>query len=229
MKNFIILLFAFILGGFNMSLAQCSKTIAPAAPCVQEKNFDYLLGTLNGLSDCLLKQHFTLYHGYIEGLNAVDSKLETCPPKTGGAIYSDYRALNIARPFANNGVILHELYFSNLTCKKTCPSQILAGYINRDFGSYENYISDIKEAAKSTRSGWVITAFNTRDCKIHNYIIDLHDEHVPVGTIPIMVLDMWEHAYTLDYGIDKKAYVEAFLKNLDWCAVSNRLENAIKE
>lgn len=228
MKNFIVLLFTFIIGGFNTGFAQGSQTTPTAAQGIQEKNFDCLLGTLNGLSDNMLKQHFALYHGYIEGLNTINAELEGCEKKSGGAIYSQYRALDIARPFANNGVILHELYFSNLSCKTTCLSKTLTCYINRDFGSYKNYIADIKEAAKSTRSGWVITAYNKRDCKIHNYIIDLHDEHVPIEIEPLMVLDMWEHAYTLDYGIDKKAYVEAFLKNLDWSVVSKRLETAVK-
>lgn len=220
MKKFVILFFSMLIGCFNICLAKESQ--------IQAKDFNCLLGTLNGFSDNMLKQHFKLYHGYIDGLNTIDSKLEKCPPMSGGAIYSDYRALDIARPFANNGVILHELYFSNLSCKKTCPSKLLIDYLSRDFGSYENYIADIKEAAKSTRSGWVITAYNSRDCKIHNYIIDLHDEHVPIGIIPILVLDMWEHAYTLDYGIDKKAYVETFLKNLDWDVVECRLKKAIK-
>lgn len=227
MNKFITTLLILILTFPNVAFAKNQVTL-PSCKTIQAKDFNYLLGTLNGISDCLLKQHFELYHGYIKGLNAIDGKLNDSAKKSGGAIYSEYRALDIARPFPNNGVILHELYFENLNGKKTCPSDVLIAYINRDFGSYENYINDIKEAGKSTRSGWVITAYNNRDCKIHNYIIDLHDEHVPIGITPIMVMDMWEHAFALDYGIDKDTYIEAFLKNLDWKVVSCRLEDIKK-
>ena len=152
----------------------------------------------------------------------------TGKPKPGGATYSEYRAADIARPFANNGVILHELYFSNLTGKPTEPSETLMTYLKRDFGSYQNYIDDIRQAAKSARSGWVITGYNHRDKKLHNYIIDLHDEHVPAGITPIMVMDVWEHAYMIDYGIQKEAYIETFLRNLDWSTVSQRIESLTK-
>lgn len=229
MQKFVILSFVLILSIFII-LAFTQK--APAIPflddSVQAKDYNYLLGNLKGISEELLKQHFELYHGYVKSLNKINTKLKDPMNKKGNASYSEYRALDIARPFANNGVILHELYFSNLTCTQTCPSECLKTYINRDFGSCENYICDLKAAAKSARSGWVITAYNVRDCKIHTYIIDLHDEHVPVGIIPIMVMDMWEHAYTLDYGINKDAYIEAFLNNLDWKVVSNRLETVVK-
>lgn len=220
------MLFILILSISN-NIAFASDSTLPTAETIQAKDFHCLLGKLNGISDCLLKQHFELYHGYIKSLNTINSKLKKSLTK-GSAAYSEYRALNIAKPFANNGVILHELYFENLAEKQTRPSEILLSYINRDFGSYESYICDIKEAAKSARSGWVITGYNLRDCKLHNYIIDLHDEHVPIYVVPIMVMDVWEHSFAVDYGINKDAYIEVFLKNLDWDTVSCRIKIAAK-
>lgn len=228
MKKFIIFLFILLFGAFNMSFAQNAAKTPYSIETIQAKDFNYLLGKLNGISDCLLKQHFELYHGYVKSLNTINAKLKEKPIKQGGAAYSEYRAFDIARPFANNGVVLHELYFENLTGKPTRPSAALVGYINRDFGSCECYMQDLKKAAKSARSGWVITAYNLRDCKLHNYIIDLHDEHVPVNIVPIMVMDVWEHAFAVDYGINKDAYIETFLKNLDWNVVSCRIETVSK-
>lgn len=217
----LILTAAFLYG--NFSFAETPILDAPAQQ-IQQRDFSCLFSTLNGISDELLKQHFQLYQGYVTSLNNLNTELKTTKNHTGNATYSKYRAVVISKPFAQNGIVLHELYFSNLSGKQSAPSEALNKYLIRDFGSYENYISELKEAAKSARSGWVITGFNDRDGKIYNYIIDLHDEHMPLAVMPILVFDVWEHAYVLDYGIDKSAYIDTFIKNIDWNAVSKRLE-----
>ena len=207
--------------------AKTHKNNPVSSEIIQAKNFNYLLGTLDGISDELLKQHFQLYQGYVKSLNNLNSKLKECKNCPGNATYSEYRAINISKPFAQNGVVLHELYFSNLSGVKTSPSETLNKYLNRDFGSYENFILELKEAAKSARSGWVITGYNKLDNRIYNYIIDLHDEHVPVLVEPLLVFDVWEHAFAVDYGIDKPAYINAFIKNIDWNIVSKRLDSIL--
>ena len=104
-------------------------------------------------------------------------------------------------------------------------SERLLNFINHEFKSFDNYINDLKETAKSVRSGWVVLGYDERQGKIQHSIIDLHDEHVPLLNIPLLVLDVWEHAYTLDYGINKAQYLESFVNNIDWDMVSKRLDN----
>jgi Fe-Mn family superoxide dismutase len=173
---------------------------AVVAKDVQVKDFSYLLGTLNGISDELLKQHFQLYEGYVKNFNS-------------------------GKTHAQNGAVLHEMYFSNLSGKPSQPSPALKKYLTKDFGSYENYVAELKTAAKSARPGWVITAYNKGDGKIYNYTIDLHDERVPINAVPLLVMDVWEHAFALDYGINKAAYIDAFIENIDWNVVSERLKD----
>lgn len=192
---------------------------------VKAKDYNYLLGNLEGFSDELLKQHFELYNGYIKSVNEINEKIANLKEKKGNPSYSEYRSLLSFKAFPQNGVILHEFYFSNLCSKKTSPSQKLIAFINHEFNSFDECINGLKEAAKSVRSGWVIFGYDERQAKIQNSIIDLHDEHVPFLNIPLLVLDVWEHAYTLDYGINKAAYLDAFINNIDWDMVSKRLDN----
>lgn len=192
---------------------------------VKAKDYNYLLGNLEGFSDELLKQHFELYNGYIKSVNEINEKIANLKEKKGNPSYSEYRSLLSFKAFPQNGVVLHEFYFSNLSSKKTSPSQKLIAFINHEFNSFDECINGLKEAAKSVRSGWVILGYDERQAKIQNSIIDLHDEHVPFLNIPLLVLDVWEHAYTLDYGINKAAYLDTFINNIDWDMVSKRLDN----
>lgn len=192
---------------------------------VEAKDYSYLLGNLEGFGDELLKQHFELYNGYIKSVNEINTKIAQLTQKKGNPSYSEYRSLLSFKAFPQNGVVLHEFYFSNLSSKKTQPSEKLLHFINQEFNSFDKYINDLKEAAKCTRSGWVILSYDERQIKIQHSVIDLHDEHVPLLNIPLLVLDVWEHSYTLDYGINKAAYLDAFINNIDWEQVSKRLEN----
>ncbi len=192
---------------------------------VEAKDYSYLLGNLEGFGDELLKQHFELYNGYVKSVNEINTKIAQLTQKKGNPSYSEYRSLLSFKAFPQNGVVLHEFYFSNLSSKKTQPSEKLLHFINQEFNSFDKYINDLKEAAKCTRSGWVILSYDERQIKIQHSVIDLHDEHVPLLNIPLLVLDVWEHSYTLDYGINKAAYLDAFINNIDWEQVSKRLEN----
>ena len=145
--------------------------------------------------------------------------------KKGNPSYSEIRSLLSFKAFPQNGVVLHEFYFSNLSSKKTQMSERLLNFIHHEFKSFDIYINDLKETAKSVRSGWVVLGYDERQGKIQHSIIDLHDEHVPLLNIPLLVLDVWEHAYTLDYGINKAQYLESFVNNIDWDMVSKRLDN----
>jgi len=193
----------------------------------EAKDFNFFFEHLNGISDEQIRQHHVLYKKYINKINEINDKLISVDKSKGNSIYSEMRGLLVDETFALNAVILHEMYFSNLTDKYGEPSEALMTIIDRDFCDWDQYINDMKATAKCAR-GWAITAYNYRDGKIHNFAIDSHNLNVPVFVRPLLVLDMWEHAYMIDYGIDKESYLDAFFKNVNWPVVSQRFEAALK-
>ena len=128
---------------------------------------------------------------------------------------------------ALNGSVLHELYFSNLIDRESQPSEDFKKVIERDFGNWHNYIENTKAVGVCMR-GWAITAYNYRDGKIHNYGLDTHNMFVPVFVRPLLILDVYEHAYMVDYGINRVGYLDSFFKNVNWHVVSQRFESALK-
>ena len=190
---------------------------------IKAKDFDYLLGTLQFISDKMLQQHFELYKGYIKALNEINTTQKSIADLYGNPSFSSYRSIASSKSFPYNAIIFHEKYFENINPKKTTPSELLQKQINENFGSIEKYLDDLKLAAQSARCGWVITGHSPRDGSINNYICDLHDIHSTTYIKPLLVLDVWEHAYTLDYGIKKIDYINAFTDNIDWDIVSKRL------
>lgn len=193
----------------------------------EAKDFSFFFERLDGISEELLADHHRLYEKYVSKVNEIYDKLSHVDKKAANHNYSEERGLLIDLTHNLNAVILHELYFSNLIDEMTEPSQEFKAVIERDFGSWNNYIEDTKSAAKCAR-GWAITAYNYRDGKVRNFAIDGHNINVPVFVRPLLILDVWEHAYTLDYGIDKPAYLDAFFNNVNWSVVSDRFEAAMK-
>jgi Fe-Mn family superoxide dismutase len=193
----------------------------------EAKDFSFFFRKLDGLSEELLSNHHHLYEGYIKKVNEILNDLKYVDKTKANHNFSEERGLLIELSHNLNGVILHELYFSNLTEEISQPEQEFVTAIERDFGSLSNYVEDVKSAAKCAR-GWAITAYNYRDGKIRNFAIDGHNIHVPVFVRPLLILDVWEHAYTLDYGTDKPAYINAFFDNVNWKVISDRFEAALK-
>ncbi len=193
----------------------------------KEKKFDHLNASLKGISTNQIEQHLQLYRGYVKKINELNKKLKKTVKQNSNPVFSEYRAINSAIAFAHNGAVLHELYFSNLSSKSTKLSKELLSKINKDFGSYENYLGDLIASGKAARSGWAISAYNPINGKLQNFTVDEHDLHIPIGIKPILVMDLWEHAYMIDYGINKNSYIEAFIKNIDWDKVSERYSAAI--
>ena len=117
---------------------------------------------------------------------------------------------------------MHEIYFENLTGEKTEPSADLKNVAVAAFGSWENFIADVKAAAGST-PGWVLVTWNKVDKQLHTYIMFEHHVGLPAHQEILLALDCWEHAFMIDYGIDKAAYLNAFFANVDWTMVQKRL------
>src|SRR3990172_12024208 len=186
---------------------------------------EFKLKGLDGISENQISQHRDiLYAGYVNKLNEIEERLKNADITKANQIFSDLRALKSDETFALNGVILHELYFGNLGGKGTAASGgKLADLIARDFGSTGQWTENFKACGMAAR-GWVILGISTYDGRLHNYCLDTHNQNVPVSCIPLIVMDVYEHAYVIDYGVKRPPYIEAFMKNVDWNAAAERLK-----
>jgi Fe-Mn family superoxide dismutase len=185
----------------------------------QPKKFDL---TLDGISENQISQHRDiLYAGYVNKLNEIEERLRTVDLSKANQTYSDLRGLKIDETFALNGVILHELYFENLGGKGGKASGPLADMIAKEWGSHETWAENFKACGMAAR-GWTILGLNEYDGRLHNYCLDAHNSQVPVNVVPILVMDVYEHAYAIDYGVKRPPYIDAFMKNIEWSACATR-------
>ena len=161
---------------------------------------------LPGLSERQLSEHHdVLYAGYVKKVNEIRAALATVDLSKSNGTYSDLRELKVEEGFALNGVKLHEAYFDNMTPQGQQPAGDIADWIAADFA-----------ACGLAARGWVVLAFDLADGKLHNYVCDIHNQGGVWGAIPLLVLDVYEHAYFLDYATARKKYVDGFMTNLDW-------------
>lgn len=188
------------------------------------KDFSHLKGQLKGISDSQLDQHLTLYKKYIAKINTVEEKINAFNATSGDT--AEYRPLQTAQTYMLNGAVLHELYFGNLGATDKDPVGKLKNMIERDFGNIETFLGHLTTAGKVMK-GWAIAAYNFRTGKINVYGMDQHNDLVPSMVYPILALDVYEHAYMVDYGIDRGKYLNAFVANLNWRPVAARLELAM--
>jgi Fe-Mn family superoxide dismutase len=181
---------------------------------------------LSGISDKTLSiHHDKLYAGYVNKRNEIEEKLSKVDRTAANATYSEYGELKREESFAAGGMYLHEYYFSVLGGDGSAKGEIIQA-IEKEFGSYENWLADFKAAGMVAR-GWVVLAYDTQDGRLHNYLCDAHNHGGIWGAFPILVMDMYEHAYFIDYGSDRKTYIEDYLKNLDWDKI-NSIYKSIK-
>jgi len=177
--------------------------------------------SLPGLSERQLGEHHdVLYAGYVKKLNEIEAKLESVDRTDANGTFSVIGELKRAEGFATNALNLHEGYFDNLGGKENKPTGKIMELIKEDFGSWEKWEEDFKASGVAAR-GWVVLAFNWYDKKLHNYSTDYHTQGIWNAT-PILVLDVYEHAYFLDYATARKKYIEAFMQNIDWKQVNDR-------
>lgn len=188
----------------------------------QPKNYDHLLGTPS-FSDQLLKNHFTLYQGYVKNVNTLVQELEALlkEGKTGTPSYAE-----LTRRFGweFNGMRLHELYFGNMVKQSNVLSadSPLLQNILRKYGSYDIWEKDFRAVGSMRGIGWAVLYHDPESKELFNVWVNEHDMGHLTGCKPLLVLDIFEHAYTLDYGIKKADYIEAFFKAIDWGVVAAR-------
>ncbi|MCL1844258.1 MAG: Fe-Mn family superoxide dismutase [Defluviitaleaceae bacterium] len=170
------------------------------------------------------EDHITLYNGYVTMTNTTDKQLATNPEySSASATGGHYRGWKKTETYSIDGMVLHELYFENLGKINSAPGPKTLKLINKYFGSLEKWKEDFVACATSAR-GWCIFAYEQRTAACRNILLDSHDDGIIITAYPIIVLDMYEHAYFLDYGTDKAAYINNFIKNLPWDTIERRTE-----
>lgn len=188
----------------------------------ESKTYDHLLGT-PGFSDQLLKNHFTLYQGYVKNVNILNEELDALLEQ-GKAATPGYAELVRRFGWEFNGMRLHELYFGNMANIgiPLAAESPLAESIREAHRTYENWEKDFRAVGAMRGIGWTILYYDPESKKLFNVWVNEHDVGHLAGAIPLLVLDVFEHAYTLDYGIKKADYIDAFFPVIDWTAVTNR-------
>ena len=188
----------------------------------EAKKFEHLLG-LSGFSDQLLKDHFTLYQGYVANFNKLDEILMGME-KAGNFGTPEFAELNRRLGWEFNGMRLHELYFSNLTktFRALDAGSPLHAAIVKEFRSFEMWEKDFTSMGVMRGIGWGGLYHDAVAGRLFNVWVNEHDVGHMAGTVPLLVMDVFEHAYIRDYGIVRKDYIEKFMTSIGWAAVEGR-------
>jgi Fe-Mn family superoxide dismutase len=187
------------------------------------KDYSRLIG-MEGFSETLLENHFTLYHGYVTNTNKVLDTLAQLL-KDGKTGTPEFAELKRRLGWEFNGMRLHEYYFENLGGKTGInKDRILAKKLNESFGSYEAWEKDFRATGTMRGIGWVVLYQDMSSGKLMNFWVNEHDVSHPSGCNPILVMDVFEHAFMLDYGLKRADYIEAFFRNIDWNPIEARVK-----
>lgn len=221
-----------LVGGF--ALGARAQATAPqlatsvAAPKATPKPLVINPDKVKGLSADLLRSHHdTEYAGVVKKLNAVSEELARIDfadvtPERLGELKRDEQA-------AQNATILHEIYFDGLSEAPGQPSGLLAQALSRDFGSLDRWKAEFGGIGRSlgAGTGWVILAYAPRDKRLFNYRAE-NDSMAPAGGVPLLVMDMYEHAYAADYEKDVARYIEAFVQAIKWTNAERLYREAMR-
>lgn len=192
----------------------------------EAKNFDGLLG-MEGFSETLLKNHFTLYQGYVTNTNKLADSL-LAMAKEGKAGTPEYAELRRRFGWEFNGMRLHEHYFANMKKGGNAidAKGALSAKIASEFGSFENWEKDFRAVGGMRGIGWVVLYYDANAKRLFNCWVNEHDVGHLAGAVPLLVMDVFEHAYMLDYGLKRADYINAFFRSIDWKEIEGRLKAA---
>lgn len=176
-----------------------------------------------GISERQLAEHHdVLYAGYVKKYNEIMEELSSVDLSTTNATYSQLRELMVEKSFALNGIKLHELYFANLTDTPQPVDGKVKDILARQWGSYEAWQDRFAALGLASR-GWVVLAYDYALGRFDNYILDAHNQGSIIDTEIALVMDVYEHAYFLDYGTARKKYVDQFMAAIDWKEINKRV------
>lgn len=198
-------------------------TLAFNAQEIAPRPLDPRLLELDGISRTTVEAHYRLYQGYVAKRNEILARLADIDLAAANQVYSDVRALKLELTFAVGGVKNHEIYFQHLGGDGGDPDGAIGALIERDFGSVEAWRADLKATAMAGR-GWAWTAYDWDEGRLFNYLGDAQNTFPIWNATPLVAVDVYEHAYFLDYQTDRASYLDAFFRNLDWKVISGWVE-----
>jgi superoxide dismutase, Fe-Mn family len=175
---------------------------------------------LDGISRESVEAHYKLYQGYVDKRNEILAKLADVDLSAGNQVYSEIRALKVELTFAVGGVKNHEIYFEHLGGDGGEPDGAFGQLVQRDFGSVASWREDLKATGMAGR-GWAWTAYDWDEGRLFNYIGDTQNTFPIWNATPLVALDVYEHAYFLDYQTDRASYIDAFFANLDYATIND--------
>lgn len=187
----------------------------------QAKDFSHLLGT-PGLSDEQLSVHFGLYQGYVANTNKVSEKLAALAK--AGEFGPEFAEMKRRFGWEFDGMRMHEYYFENLRKDAVAfdESSALGQKMIEDFGSFDAWKTEFEKTGALRGIGWAVLAYDARGDKLFNVWINEHDAGQLAGVVPILVMDVFEHAFVFDYGMKRGEYIAAFMAAIDWEEVTGR-------
>ncbi len=186
------------------------------------KDYAKLVG-MEGFSETLLKNHFTLYQGYVTNTNKVLDTLDQMA-KDGKSTAYEFAELKRRLGWEFNGMRLHEYYFENLGGRGGIDKNgKLAKKMVDAFGSVEGWEKDFRATGAMRGIGWAVLYQDTATGRLINFWINEHDVAHPAGCTPLLIMDVFEHAFMLDYGLKRADYIEAFFKNINWTSAEARV------
>lgn len=223
-----LLTFASLLGVFLVShMVQASDNVASrdqSAPISYQytaKDYGYLLGKVPGFSDDALKMHFKLYQGYVNNTNILLQKIRGLDKSAANA--SEFAGLKHMLGWEFDGMLLHEYYFENLG--GTTPlseKDPLFAKMKAEYGSFEGWKADFVATGLMRGIGWVVAYIEPKDGRLVNVWINEHDLGHLAGAKPLLIMDVFEHAYITQFGLDRAKYIDVFFSNIQWPVVSMR-------
>lgn len=206
---------------------QPDRNLVEESYVVQAKKFDV---PTESLSDKTKTSHQKLLDGYVKTLNEVSAKLDSVDRDSASPNHGEFRSLKLDEAYNINAAFLHSLYFDNIGDARSSINTSAITYmrLERDFGSFDAWQKDFIACALSARNGWAVTCYNTFLKRYINVVVDLHSSNIPFGCVPVIVMDCWEHSYYRDYITDRKSYVFAMMKELNWGKIQARFEKTEK-
>jgi Fe-Mn family superoxide dismutase len=178
---------------------------------------------LDGISRETVEAHYKLYQGYVAKRNEILRKLEDVDLASANQVYSEVRALKVELSFAVGGIKNHEIYFEHLGGSGGDPSGLFGDLVKRDFGSAADWRADLKATGMGGR-GWAWTAYDWDEGRLFNHIGDAQNTYPVWNATPLVALDVYEHAYFVDFGTDRGSYIDKFFDNLDYAVVNDWLQ-----
>ena len=193
----------------------------------QAKKYDLSTELLSAKSK---SAHQAILEKYVDNLNAISAKLDSVSRDEANQNNSEFRSLKIDEIHSLNASILHAMFFENISDLKSIITMDSLAFmrLERDFGSFDIWQKDFIACALSARNGWAVLVYNEYIGRYMNIVIDQHSVNIPIGASIVLALDCWEHSYYRDYLNDRKSYIYAMMKEINWTVIETRIEKCEK-